>query len=599
MEEKIRALKAKLQGFNTRELLGIIANHFITFGNTAEEVAQGADIFTKTKLLSPQKQYLYLAGLLVSTEDLSSNTDIKHEGFACYQALEDDIQAITAEYSKKFLNIDIDDSPEKRETLKKNLVSLEAFTSYFDTGTLRYDEQTISLMKILYSPFDAELELLTSLRIDDYIQFYQLVSDEFKESMDSPKKSMQQVADFLDSLDQNPQNIKLEYQRMLDFAQSGIGNDIQKSMNNLFTISSASILNKFGEKKGQALIEAFSLERKERNFAYYNSRNPFAEQPLCRLDEGQTLFIIHPQFVLNAIFNYITEKLENPKNPFAEKYKRTKASVVENLFVDCLKKLFGEDAKYYTNVCEEWGTKEHDILVEYGNYVIIAEVKASKVREPFFNPEKAFVRVRDHFFSDSGIGGAYKQALLLKSLLEKQDAITLYEGKAPFTIQDLSKKCIIPVVFTLNQFGGLAVNTSLLIEPEIGQPYPWVCNLHDLQNIVEINHYLKKAPQDFIDYIVWRNLHHRQILSSDELDVIEGYYLDSQIKNATNENIFFPPNGPSLIDKIYFESHGISYAYPLLDGTKGKRMKVGVNEPCPCGSGKKFKKCCRGKGIFD
>lgn len=599
MEEKIRALKAKLQGFNTRELLGIIANHFITFGNTAEEVAQGADIFTKTKLLSPQKQYLYLAGLLVSTEDLSSNTDIKHEDLTCYQALEDDIQAITTEYSKKFLNIDIDDSPEKREMLKKNLVSLEAFTSYFDTGTLRYDEQTISLMKTLYSPFDAELELLTSLRIDDYIQFYQLVSDEFKESMDSPKKSMQQVADFLDSLDQNPQNIKLEYQRMLDFAQSGIGNDIQKSMNNLFTISSASILNKFGEKKGQALIEAFSLERKERNFAYYNSRNPFAEKPLCRLDEGQTLFIIHPQFVLNAIFNYITEKLENPKNPFAEKYKRTKASVVENLFVDSLKKLLGEDAKYHTNVCEEWGTKEHDILVEYSNYIIIAEVKASKVREPFFNPEKAFVRVKDHFFSDSGIGGAYKQALLLKSLLEKQDAITLYEGKAPFTIQNLSKKCIIPVVFTLNQFGGLAVNTSLLIEPEIGQPYPWVCNLHDLQNIVEINHYLKKVPQDFIDYIVWRNLHHRQILSSDELDVIEGYYLDSQIKNATNENIFFPPNGPSLIDKIYFESHGISYAYPLLDGTKRKRMKVGVNEPCPCGSGKKFKKCCRGKGIFD
>ena len=27
--------------------------------------------------------------------------------------------------------------------------------------------------------------------------------------------------------------------------------------------------------------------------------------------------------------------------------------------------------------------------------------------------------------------------------------------------------------------------------------------------------------------------------------------------------------------------------------------KVGANEPCPCGSGKKFKKCCRGKGIFD
>lgn len=27
--------------------------------------------------------------------------------------------------------------------------------------------------------------------------------------------------------------------------------------------------------------------------------------------------------------------------------------------------------------------------------------------------------------------------------------------------------------------------------------------------------------------------------------------------------------------------------------------KVGANAPCPCGSGKKFKKCCRGKGVYD
>ena len=29
------------------------------------------------------------------------------------------------------------------------------------------------------------------------------------------------------------------------------------------------------------------------------------------------------------------------------------------------------------------------------------------------------------------------------------------------------------------------------------------------------------------------------------------------------------------------------------------KTKIGVNEPCPCGSGKKYKKCCRGKGIYD
>ena len=30
-----------------------------------------------------------------------------------------------------------------------------------------------------------------------------------------------------------------------------------------------------------------------------------------------------------------------------------------------------------------------------------------------------------------------------------------------------------------------------------------------------------------------------------------------------------------------------------------KKVKIGPNDPCPCGSGKKFKKCCRGKGIYD
>lgn len=29
------------------------------------------------------------------------------------------------------------------------------------------------------------------------------------------------------------------------------------------------------------------------------------------------------------------------------------------------------------------------------------------------------------------------------------------------------------------------------------------------------------------------------------------------------------------------------------------RKKIGRNDPCPCGSGKKFKKCCLGKGIYD
>lgn len=565
MERKVEELKDKLRKIDTKEMLGYIANQFIIFGNTAESIAKSSDITTKTKLRSPQKQYLYLAGLLMSTDEPNSRVDITNEEPVHFEMLEADLQSITDKYVKKFMNIEIDASLDTFEVIKKHLASFEAFTSYFDTGILRYNEQTIALINGLYGAFDDDLQAITNLRIEDFIQFYELVNEEFERSITSIMDIGKQIKDFLMSINPSAPDIRYEYQRMLNYAQSGIGNDLQEAADNIFIIPVSSILKKFGEKKGRVLIDTFSLERKERDFTYYNGKNPFVEKPLCRLDGGQFLFVLQPQFVLNAIFDYITDKLEYLKNSFSEKYKRIKANVVEKLFLDCLKSVFGENAKYYTKVCEEFGTKEHDILVEYGNYLIIAEVKASKVREPFFNPEKAFTRIKDHFFSDSGIGGAYNQCLKLKSLLEKQDTATLYMRNEKIIFKNLSQKIIIPVVFTLNQFGGLAVNTSLLIKIETGQPYPWVCNLHDFQNIVKINNYLHKSPQDFIEYILWRNLNHQFIFSSDELDVFEGYYLDSRVRNSRDKSIIFSPTGPRIVDKIYFEEHGIPYHHPFLD----------------------------------
>lgn len=41
------------------------------------------------------------------------------------------------------------------------------------------------------------------------------------------------------------------------------------------------------------------------------------------------------------------------------------------------------------------------------------------------------------------------------------------------------------------------------------------------------------------------------------------------------------------------------YSYSESPPFVGRPQKVGANEPCPCGSGKKFKRCCRGKGVYD
>ena len=40
-------------------------------------------------------------------------------------------------------------------------------------------------------------------------------------------------------------------------------------------------------------------------------------------------------------------------------------------------------------------------------------------------------------------------------------------------------------------------------------------------------------------------------------------------------------------------------AYQPEEPYRREHRKIGANEPCPCGSGKKFKKCCRGNGRYD
>ena len=84
MEEKIKALKDKLENIGTRDLLGMIGIHFITFANGAEDFAEQSDIFNKTELISPQKQYTYLAGLLMSTDDKSNGHITQDEESGIY-----------------------------------------------------------------------------------------------------------------------------------------------------------------------------------------------------------------------------------------------------------------------------------------------------------------------------------------------------------------------------------------------------------------------------------------------------------------------------------------------------------------------------------
>ena len=47
-------------------------------------------------------------------------------------------------------------------------------------------------------------------------------------------------------------------------------------------------------------------------------------------------------------------------------------------------------------------------------------------------------------------------------------------------------------------------------------------------------------------------------------------------------------------EKVAKEIHAVG-TEPVKQQPVRKQEKVGPNDPCPCGSGKKYKKCCRDK----
>ena len=351
MDKKIEELKLKLSQYDTKEILAWIATKFMTFTYNGRNVAETSDIFKKTNLMSPLKQYQYLVGLLISTpEPKIRKIGNKKE----YEKIEEDIQSITVSYFNGFLPVGQESTSLSDFEKNKFLITASAFTSYFDMGDLRYEEQTEELIKKLYSQFDNEILSLTNLKIDDYLSFYHFIKDKVLENINKPREYKSILSQKGDEMTDD--SIEIEKQLVDSIVQ-------------LLSVKIKDIYQYFDDEKASNLMKLFSIERKEREFKYYNEDNPFVKKPLCK-SEGN-VFVVSPQFLLSAIYSQLTELLEKQTGKFADKYKKKKAERVEELFMECLKKIFGDKAAYHQNVCEEPGTKEHDLLIEYNNYILM------------------------------------------------------------------------------------------------------------------------------------------------------------------------------------------------------------------------------------
>jgi hypothetical protein len=264
--------------------------------------------------------------------------------------------------------------------------------------------------------------------------------------------------------------------------------------------------------------------------------------------------------------------------------------------------VFKDKAKYYTAVCETPNNNEHDIIILYKENILIIEIKSSKTKEPLRNPDNGFERMKEHFNSKKGIGGGFIQANNLKKYILENEEVTLYNNKVePFKISRKDYNNIFCIVITAEQFFSLNVNTSMFIEKDDRDEYPWTCDLYNLEVLIEGFQYCNKTIDDFIEYIKQRIRYHRKFITDDELEIAEyfltkGDFNDERIRKS--KFIGFLPTTSNLFDKIYMEKKNIPYNYNSEEQSLFFMIpgefdgKIGRNDKCPCGSGKKYKKCC-------
>ena len=99
-----------------------------------------------------------------------------------------------------------------------------------------------------------------------------------------------------------------------------------------------------------------------------------------------------------------------------------------------------------------------------------------------------------------------------------------------------------------------------------------IANLINLKAVESISHIRRAFEEGYVEYVVCGDIE------------------DVEIELGLRSHRSTPANYPTLADRFFPDLKAVNSRQETR-----KKNKVGRNEPCPCGSGKKYKKCCLNK----
>jgi len=316
------------------------------------------------------------------------------------------------------------------------------------------------------------------------------------------------------------------------------------------------LYNRLDAEKVGKFLSLFSCEPiPDAKVRYYTAENPFELKPLLKFPNGNYLVLYGKQIPI-SIYKLLYAHLFNDPN-YNVKLRKHREKSLEQKVTEVFKTFFTQkEAFFYENYFVE-KNYEQDLLIIYKGNAIIIEIKASKLREPFRDVEKAVTRLKDDFKNSIQYG--FEQCLRVEDYFydDKPFEITNEKGKVLYKINPSKIKYIFSIVVTLERFGSLQTDLGLLLQKDDDIEFPWCVYIDDLEVfLLALKQNISNPTSQFLNFLKLRREMHGRMYSIDELDVCASY-LQSPKKfkmysEANDTYLTFSPYEQGDFDKLYW-----------------------------------------------
>lgn len=309
--------------------------------------------------------------------------------------------------------------------------------------------------------------------------------------------------------------------------------------------------------------------------------NPISSKPIIRLDDDH-IFIPYLPLLATALYETPYYWIGEDKDYYEHCGKDNRGKAAEEITHNLLARVFSKE-RTYKNVEIRKNSKavlaEIDVLAIYGNIAIIVQVKSKRLTERSKKGDEASIQ-KDFL---QAVKKAYEQAERSeKALLNKENKCYNKESQIDVSPIDTCIKLSV----TLDFFPAV----DNIAKRELGtQPQLLALSIFDLDMLTS---YIPDALR-LTEYFRYRSTH-RGFLQTDNEACYLGFYLKNGFKDYDDKYtaVVIDPSAGLIMDQLMYKDLMNKHLPEFEVPEYGKKSKVGRNDPCPCGSGKKYKKCC-------